>query len=85
MVSAYAEGKAGKLLAAVIILGVILGVLAWIAYKKRPSESAGKSMVYPWISIVVRFMVVIPGGLAVGWIFYPLTTGKARSSGGFSE
>ena len=78
MVSAYAEGKAGKLVAAVIILGVVLGVLAWIAYKKRPSESAGKSMVYPWVSTVVRFMVVVPGGLAVGWIFYPLTTGKIR-------
>ena len=78
MVSAYAEGKAGKLLAAVIIIGVIFGVLAWTAYKKRPSESAGKSMVYSWISIVVRFMVVVPGGLAVGWIFYSLTTGKVR-------
>ena len=78
MVSDYAEGKTGKLLAAVIILGVIFGVLAWTAYKKRPSESAGKSMVYSWISIVVRFMVVIPGGLAVGWIFYSLTTGKVR-------
>ena len=78
MVSDYAEGKTGKLLAAVIILGVIFGVLAWTAYKKRPSESAGKSMVYSWISIVVRFMVVVPGGLAVGWIFYPLTTGKIR-------
>ena len=78
MVSDYAEGKTGKLLAAVIILGVILGVLAWTAYKKRPSESAGKSMVYSWISIVVRFMVVVPGGLAVGWIFYSLTTGKVR-------
>mgnify|MGYP006871886805 CR=1 FL=1 len=78
MVSDYAEGKAEKLLIAVIILGAVLGVLAWVAYKKRPSESAGKSMVYTWVSIVVRFMVVIPGGLAVGWIFYPLTTGKAR-------
>ena len=78
MVSDYAEGKTGKLLAAVIILGVIFGVLAWTAYKKRPSESAGKSMVYSWISIVVRFMVVVPGGLAVGWIFYSLTTGKVR-------
>ena len=78
MVSAYAEGKAGKLVAAVIILGIVLGVLAWIAYKKRPSESAGKSMVYPWVSTVVRFMVVVPGGLAVGWIFYSLTTGKVR-------
>ena len=78
MVSAYAEGKAGKLLIAVIILGAVLGILAWTAYKKRPSESAGKSMVYTWVSIVVRFMVVIPGGLAVGWIFYPLTTGKVR-------
>ena len=29
-------------------------------------------MVYSWISIVVRFMVVVPGGLAVGWIFYLL-------------
>ena len=78
MVSDYAEGKTGKLLAAVIVLGVIFGVLAWTAYKKRPSESAGKSMVYSWISIVVRFMVVVPGGLAVGWIFYSLTTGKVR-------
>lgn len=78
MVSAYAEGKAGKLVAAVIILGIVLGVLAWIAYKKRPSESAGKSMVYPWVSTVVKFMVVVPGGLAVGWIFYSLTTGKIR-------
>ena len=78
MVSAYAEGKAGKLLIAVIILGAVLGILAWTAYKKRPSESAGKSMVYTWVSIVVRFMVVIPGGLAVGWIFYSLTTGKVR-------
>ena len=78
MVSDYAEGKTGKLLAAVIILGVIFGVLAWTEYKKRPSESAGKSMVYSWISIVVRFMVVVPGGLAVGWIFYSLTTGKVR-------
>ena len=78
MVSDYAEGKTGKLLAAVIILGVIFGVLAWTAYKKRPSESAGKSMVYSWISIVVRFMVVVPGGLAVGWIFYSLTTGQVR-------
>lgn len=78
MVSDYAEGKTGKLLAAVIILGVILGVLAWIAYKKRPSEAAGKSMVYTWVSMVVRFMVVVPGGLAVGWIFYSLTTGKVR-------
>ena len=43
MVSDYAEGKTGKLLAAVIILGVIFGVLTWTANKKRPSESAGKS------------------------------------------
>ena len=78
MVSAYAEGKTGKLLAAVIILGIVLGVLAWVSYKNRPSESAGKSMVYPWISIIVRFMVVVPGGLAVGWIFYSFTTGKVR-------
>ena len=35
-------------------------------------------MVYPWVSTVVRFMVVVPGGLAVGWIFYSLTTGKIR-------
>ena len=78
MVSAYAEGKTGKLLAAVIILGIVLGVLAWVSYKNRPSESAGKSMVYPWVSTVVKFMVVVPGGLAVGWIFYSLTTGKIR-------
>ena len=78
MVNSYSNGNAGKLIIAVAILAVALAVLAWLAYVKRPSEAAGRSMVYKWAAVLVKFMVVVPTGLGIGWIFYALTIGKSR-------
>ena len=78
MVHEYAYGDAGKLIIAVVILTAVLAILSWFAYERRPSEAAGRSMVYQWIAVVVKFMVVVPIGLGVGLIFYTLTTGKSR-------
>lgn len=35
-------------------------------------------MVYRWVAVLVKFMVVIPTGLAVGWIFYPQADGGTK-------
>ncbi|MBU5479975.1 DUF6449 domain-containing protein [Blautia sp. MSJ-19] len=77
MLNEYAYGNAGKLIAAIAILTVVLALLSWQAYVRRPSEAAGRSMVYRWIAVLVKFMVVVPTGLGVGWIFYTFTTGKS--------
>lgn len=78
LADAYSAGHAAKYLVALVILIVVLAVLSWIAYEKRPSEAAGRSMVYRWVAVLVKFMVVIPTGLAVGWIFYPQADGGTK-------
>lgn len=78
MVMQYSDGGAGKLIAAVGVLMVILAVLALFAYVRRPSEAAGKSMVYRWIAVLIKFMIVVPTGLSVGGIFYASTSGTGR-------
>ena len=78
MLNEYAYGNAGRRIVAVVILAAVLAILSWLAYVKRPSEAAGKSMVYKWIAILIKFMVVVPTGLGVGWIFYASTVGKSR-------
>ncbi|MDO4272626.1 MAG: DUF6449 domain-containing protein [Eubacteriales bacterium] len=66
----YGEGKAGIMLAVLIILTAALFVGAYFAFLKRPSENVGKSMIYRWSEVVVRFVAVIPAGFGVGLIFY---------------
>lgn len=75
----YADGHVGKLFAGFVILGIVLAVLAYLAYQNRPSETAGKSMVYRWVAVLVKFIVVVPSGLGIGWIFYSAATGKSKT------
>ena len=77
MLNEYAYGNAGGLVAAVAVLTVVLAFLSWQAFARKPSESAGRSMVYQWVAVLIKFMVVVPVGLGVGWIFYTFTTGKS--------
>lgn len=78
MLNEYAYENAGRLIVAVMILTVVLAIFSYLAYARRPSEAAGRSMVYKWVAVLIKFMVVIPVGLGVGLIFYTLTTGKSR-------
>lgn len=52
-----------------VLVTILFGFFAWLAFVKRPSESTGKSMVYGWFGEVIKFMIVIPSGLGVGLIF----------------
>lgn len=74
----YRKGNVLPMLAVVILTTVILAALAYTAYQKRPSESAGRPMIYGWVGIAVKFMVVVPCGLGAGLIFYMLPSGSGR-------
>lgn len=78
MLNEYAYGNAGRLIVAVALLTVVLAFFSWQAYVRRPSEAAGRSMVYQWVAGLIKFMVVVPVGLGIGWIFYTLTTGESQ-------
>lgn len=76
--NSYTSGEYGGILAVMAVLALLLGVAAYFAYVKRPSESTGKSMIYHWSESVIRLMVVIPSGLGVGMIFYMMPNWDAR-------
>ena len=78
LLSDYGAGTSGKICMAVIGITVVLAVFSYVAYIHRPSEAAGRSMVYNWVATVIRFMVVVPFGLGIGWIFYSLTSSDSR-------
>lgn len=61
-----------------LLLAVTVAVAAFFAYKKRPMETAGKSMVYRFAAILVEFMIVIPAGLGIGTLFYMLSNGGKK-------
>lgn len=68
--AAYEEGKGMEDFLILFVLTVLLAVLSYVAYLKRPSESAGSPMVYRAVAFIVKLMVVIPCGLGAGYIFY---------------
>ena len=78
MLQKYKAGESGTFCLMVLAAVILLMVLSGFAYVKRPSEASGKTMVYKWTEVVIRFMVVVPFGLGTGWIFYGLTVGKTR-------
>ena len=74
----YRAGESYPFSLFIIAITVLVVILTRIAYVKRPSEASGKTMVYKWTEVVLRFMVVVPFGLGIGWIFYELTVGRTR-------
>lgn len=74
----YSNRTKGYLFIVVLAVMLILGGLSYIAYIKRKAENAGKPVVYRWLGIVLKFLVVVPGGLGCGLIFYmmPVETSK---------
>ncbi len=57
---------------------VIFGVLAYRAYEKRKAESTGKPVIYKWLEVILKFLIVVPTGLGVGLIFYMMPEGSVR-------
>ncbi|MDE7430127.1 MAG: hypothetical protein K2N00_12845, partial [Lachnospiraceae bacterium] len=52
------------------LIAAALLLLAYIAYRKRPSEAAGKAIAFPVLEPVIKVAVVIPAALMVGLMVY---------------
>lgn len=56
----------GKTLLGMAVFAVVLGVLSYVCYLKRPAESAGKAMVFPITKPVIKILLVVPMALLLG-------------------
>lgn len=70
----YSDGKCGPAVLMILAVTMVLGTAGYFAYVKRSFENTGKALVYPWTAIVLRLLVVIPGGLLIGILFYMTPT-----------
>ena len=52
---------------------LVLFGLAYLAYRKRPAEAAGKAMAFRQLKSVVKVIVSVVAGLVAGWIVYDAT------------
>lgn len=53
-----------------VLIAAALLLLAYAAYRKRPSEAAGKAIAFPILEPVLKVAVVIPAALLVGVLVY---------------
>lgn len=78
-VQKYREGQGMVLAVVLVVLTLIFLAVSYIAYIRRPSEAAGKPMVYGKLAAVLKFMVVVPCGIGTGFVFYLIPTSHARN------
>ena len=65
-VGKYAEGNYGGILGILLLVTLAFGVLGYYAFVNRKSERPGMAFVFPWVGTIIRFMIVVPGGLGIG-------------------
>ncbi len=52
------------------VLMAALLAAAWLCYRRRPSEAAGKAIAFPFLEPVVKVAVVIPAAIGLGmWVY----------------
>lgn len=78
-VKKYAEGNYGGMLIAVLLVTAVLGGLGYCAFVHRKSERTGMAFVFPWAGTAVKFLVVVSGGLGIGFVFYMLSNDSSRT------
>lgn len=52
------------------VLALVFGVLAYLCYRKRPSEAAGRAIAFGKVKPVLKVMVAVMTGVAVCYIIY---------------
>ena len=57
---------------------ILLAAAAFTAYVCRPSEAAGRALVYGWSEIVIGYIMTVLAGLCIGIIFYMSNYGSGR-------
>lgn len=75
MVSLRDGSEAISTILLVIAVNIVLIFCAVFLYKKRPSEAAGKAMVFPVSKPIIKLALVIPMSLAGGILFMNISNG----------
>ncbi len=57
------------------LAGVALLAFAWVLYRARHSESAGDAIVFPWLRPVVKYVISIAAGIALGLFVHEIILG----------
>ena len=68
--AAAAAAIAMPIVAKWILIGTVFLALAYLAYKKRPSEAAGVAVAFPFMKPVAKVAVAIPVALLAGRMVY---------------
>ena len=56
------------------ILAILIGIIAYVLFLRRPSETAGRAMAFEKANDVIRFMIVIPLTLYAGIFLEEMAT-----------
>lgn len=66
----YKEGLGNGLVTAISLLGfaLLIGLMAYLCYLKRPSEAAGKALAFKAPQSVIKIMIAIPVTLLAGYV-----------------
>ncbi len=61
------------------LAGVALLAFAWVLYRARHSESAGDAIVFPWLRPVVKYVISIAAGIALGFFVHEVVFGGGQN------
>ena len=61
------------------LVGVAMLVIALILYRARQSETAGDAIVFPWLRPVVKYVISVAAGLALGLFIHTVFFGGGRN------
>ncbi len=62
-----------------LLLALVLLILAYLAYRKRPNEAAGCAVVFRPVQLVLKLAVTVLGGLCTGcFVYYLLGSYRGR-------
>lgn len=52
------------------VLAAVLLAIAWLCYRRRPSEAAGKALAFPAVGAAAKVIIVIPAAIGIGmWVY----------------
>lgn len=63
-----------------LMFSVLFGILAYLFYRKRPAEAAGKAIAFPLIKPVIKISVAFTGGIIVCSFLYDSIFGHVGSA-----
>lgn len=61
-----------------VVYTVLLGIVAWKLYQKRPAEAAGKAMAFEKLNTPIRLLIVVPLALYCGYFLEEMSLMESK-------